>query len=73
MRRVVGREADLDAISRDHTDAEAPHAPGELRGDRLPAVELDLVATAAEDFLDGAGRLNQIVTGQWRSSEARAS
>jgi hypothetical protein len=73
VRRVVGREADLDAISWDHADAEAPHPPGKLRGDRLPAVELDLVAAPAENLLDGAGRLDQIVAGQWSSSRSGAS
>src|SRR5262245_20918917 len=46
--RVVRREAHLDAIARDHADAEAPHAAGELRGHGLAAVERDLIAAAAE-------------------------
>jgi len=33
---VVGREADLDAVARNHPDAETAHTPRELRSHRLP-------------------------------------
>lgn len=69
MRGVVGREADLHAVAGDHADAEAPHAAGELRSHGLTAVERDLVAAPAENLLDGAGRLDQIVACQMGSSE----
>jgi hypothetical protein len=70
VRWVIGRQADLDAIAGNHADPEAPHPSGQLRGDRLPAVELDLIAAPAENFLDSASRLDQIVAGQWKSSES---
>lgn len=69
MRGVVRRQADLHAIAGDHANAEAPHATGELRGHGLTAVERDLVAAPAENLLDGARRLNQIVACQMGSSE----
>jgi hypothetical protein len=71
--RVVRREADLHAIAGDHADAEAPHPAGQLGRHGLAAVERDLVAAAAENLLDRAGRLDQIVSRQMRPSEAGAS
>ena len=62
--RIVGRDAHLDAIAWDHPDAEAAHPPGELCRHGLAALENDPVAAAAEDLLDGPGRLDQIVSRQ---------
>ena len=64
VRGIVRGETDLDAVARNHANAEAAHAPGELGRDGLPGVELDLIAPAAEDLLDGAGRLDQIFASQ---------
>jgi len=70
---IVRGEPDLHAVARDHTDAKAAHATRELCGHGLAAVERDLIPTSAENLLDGAGCLDQIVTGQRGSSEAGAS
>ena len=61
---IIGRDPDLDAVARDHADAEPAHAAGKLRRHRLSGFEGDPIATATENFLDGTRRLNQIVSGQ---------
>ena len=65
---VVGRESHLDAVTGNHADAETPHATRQLGRHRLTRLEGDEVATAAEDLLDGTGRLNEVVAGQTESS-----
>ena len=62
MGRIVGRNADLNAIARNHADPEAPNTARQLGGDGLAGVEGDLVATAAENLPDLAGCLNKIVS-----------
>ncbi len=62
--RVVWREADRHAIAGDHTDAETAHTARQLRCDLLSVFERDLVATAAEDLVHAAGRLNEVVSRQ---------
>ena len=62
--RVVGRESDRHPITGDHANAEPAHAARELRSDLLPVFQRDLVATAAEDLIHAAGRLNQVVSRQ---------
>ncbi len=64
MGRVVGRDANLNTISGNHPNAKAPHSTRELRGHRLATLEGDLVAAAAENLVDGSGRLNQVVACQ---------
>src|SRR6188474_3425364 len=64
VRGIVGREADLDAIARNHADPEPAHAPGQLRRHGLSRLERDLIAPAAEDLLDGSVRLDEIFSGQ---------
>src|SRR4030042_5611610 len=59
---VIGGETHLDPVPGNHADPEAAHSARELRGHRLPRLEGDLVAAAAEDLFDAAGRLDQIVS-----------
>ena len=61
---IVGRYANLDPIPGDHANPEAAHAARKLRGHELTTLEGYLVATTAENLVDGSGRLNQIVTCQ---------
>ena len=62
MRRIVRREADLHTIPGNHPDAETPHSTGELGGDAPPVVERNLIAATAEDLLDGAFSLDEVVS-----------
>ena len=64
MGRIVGRYADLDPIAGNHANPKAAHATRKLRGYELTTFEGDQVATAAENLVDGSGRLNQVVTCQ---------
>jgi len=61
---IVGRYANLDPIPGDHANPKSAHATRELRGHELAALEGNLVATAAENLVDGSGRLYQVVTCQ---------
>src|SRR5262245_36637002 len=73
VRRIVGREPDLHAVARNHADPEPPHAARELCSDGLPRLERDLIATAAEDLLDGSVRLNEIFARQDGPQGSRSS
>jgi len=64
MAGIVRREAYGDPVARNHPDAKTAHSARELRGDDLARFQRDLIATAAEDLVDGSRRLNQIVPGQ---------
>ena len=64
VRRVIRRDAHLDSVTWNHPDAEAAHATRKLRRHDLPALEHNPVTTTAENFLDGADSLDQIVSRQ---------
>jgi hypothetical protein len=66
MRGIIRRESDGDAVTGNHSNPESAHAPGELGRDLLVILERDLIATAAEDFIHAACRLNEIVARQIR-------
>jgi len=57
VRGVVGRNADLDPVSGNHPDPEAPHPARKLGRHGLTRLQDDLVAPAAENLLDGSGGL----------------
>ncbi len=64
MAGIVRREAHGDPVTRNHPDAKTAHPARELRGDDLARFERDLIATPAEDLVDGPRRLNQIIPSQ---------
>jgi hypothetical protein len=67
VRRVIGRETNGHTIARDHSNPEASHSPGELCSHRLPALERNLIAATAENFVDATGRLYQVISRQIES------
>ena len=64
MGRIIGGQAHCHPIPRNDSDAEAPHPPGKLRGHVLARLEGNLIATPAENLVDAARRLNQVVSCQ---------
>ena len=64
MGRIIGRQADCHSIPGNDANAEASHPPRKLRGHILPRLEGNLIATPAENLVDTARRLNQVVSSQ---------
>lgn len=64
--RIVGGDADRDPVTRDHLDAEAPHAAAQLRQDLVARVYLHAIQPAAVDGNYGALNVNQVVLTQMR-------
>ena len=62
VRRVIGGQAHRNSIPRNHANTKAPHAPGKLGGHALARLQGNLIATPAEDLVDAAGRLDQVVS-----------
>jgi len=50
---IVRRDADGDSITRNHLDAESPHAPAQLRENFMTGVNLHAVEPAAVHRHDG--------------------
>src|SRR5215468_8216273 len=62
--RVIRRDADRDAIARNHLDAEAAHATAELGQHFVAGVALHAVKSAAVDGYNRPLHVNQIVLAQ---------
>src|SRR5262245_61085055 len=67
VRRIVRRDAALDAVPGDHADVEAAHASRELRRDLVLVVEHHQVPAAAEHLLHLSAHRDQIVLRHPRS------
>ena len=59
--RVVGRDADGDAVAGDDLDAESPHASTELRQNFVAGIDLHAVEATAVHGHDGALHVYQVV------------
>jgi hypothetical protein len=62
--RVVGRDADSDAIAGDDLDTEAAHPAAQLGENFVTCVALDAIKAARMDGNNGALHINQIVFAQ---------
>ena len=68
MGRIVWRKANRHAITRNDANPESAHAAGQLSRHLLAVFESNLIAAAAENFVDATGRLNQVVSRQREKS-----
>ena len=66
--RIVGRDADGDAVSGHYLDPEAAHPAAQLCKHLVPLVTLHAVETSAMDRHDRSLHINQIVLAQMLSS-----
>lgn len=64
---IVRGQSDRHAIARNHPNAKAPHSTGQLSRDLLTGLQRNLVATPAQNLVDTAGCLNEIVSRQLAS------
>ena len=62
--RVVGRNADGDAVTRDDLDAEAAHSAAQLGQDFVARIHLHAIQAAAVHRHDGALDINEVVLAQ---------
>ena len=62
--RIVGGNADRDAVTRNDLDTEPAHPPAQLRQDFMPGVALHAIQTAGVDRHHGSLHINQVVFAQ---------